>query len=232
MKKELVVFTGAGISAESGIKTFRDSNGLWEEYDISEVATPEAWNKNYKLVLDFYNKRRKQVLEASPNAAHKALVKLEEKYKVTIVTQNIDDLHERAGSKNVLHLHGEIIKARSSVDPTLIYPIQGWEIKPGQKCEKGSQLRPHVVWFGEEVPEMPKAFKIVEKVDILIVIGTSLNVFPAASLIYYTRPSTPIFLIDPNAGNLEQLPVLKIIRKKASEGLNELVELLMNEHAD
>ncbi|MCE3281260.1 MAG: NAD-dependent deacylase, partial [Bacteroidetes bacterium] len=171
MKQKLVVFTGAGISAESGIKTFRDSGGLWEEYNISEVATPQAWEKNKELVLDFYNKRRKQVLESEPNEAHYALVELEEKYDVHIITQNIDDLHERAGSKKVLHLHGEIIKSRSTVDPSLVYKIKGSELKLGDKCEKGSQLRPHIVWFGEMVPMMDVANLIAEKADIFMVVG-------------------------------------------------------------
>ncbi|HET6243217.1 MAG: NAD-dependent deacylase [Bacteroidetes bacterium] len=226
-KKELVVFTGAGISAESGIKTFRDSGGLWEEFDIYEVATPEAWNKNQKLVLEFYNARRKQVLSAIPNAAHLALVQLEQKFNVNIITQNIDDLHERAGSKNVLHLHGEINKARSTIDPLLIYPIIGHEIKSGEICEKGSQLRPHIVWFGEEVPEMEQALKFVKKADIFIVIGTSLNVFPAASLIYNTRSSAQTYLIDPNAGNFDKLPKLKVIRENACKGVCILADLLM-----
>ncbi|MDQ3190242.1 MAG: NAD-dependent deacylase [Bacteroidota bacterium] len=227
MKKELIVFTGAGMSAESGIKTFRDSGGLWEKYDINEVATPEAWNKNQNLVLDFYNARRKQVLAAIPNEAHYALVRLEKKYNVTVITQNIDDLHERAGSKNVLHLHGEITKSRSSTDPLLIYPIKEGEIKAGDICEKGSQLRPHIVWFGEEVPEMEKAMKMVEKADVFIVIGTSLNVFPAASLIYNTKAEAQTYLIDPNAGNFNRLPKLKIIRENASLGVNKLADLLM-----
>ena len=152
--KNIVVFTGAGTSAESGLGTFRDSGGLWEKYDIYEIATPEAWRTNPNLVQEFYNERRKQVLAAKPNAAHIAVVKLEEQYDVTVITQNVDDLHERAGSSNVVHLHGEIIKSQSSVDPSLVYDIEGWELKDGDKCEKGSQLRPHVVWFGEPVPMM------------------------------------------------------------------------------
>ena len=225
--KNILVFTGAGISAESGIKTFRDSGGLWEEYDVEDVATPEAWQRNQELVLDFYNKRRKQVMEAKPNAAHSALVELEKKYKVQIVTQNIDDLHERAGSKNVLHLHGEISKSRSSIDPQLIYNINGWEIKKGEKCQKGSQLRPHIVWFGEEVPNMEIACEMTASADIMLIIGTSLNVYPAASLIHYTHPKTPIYLIDPEAKNLDYKRNLTVIRETAGKGVVELVEKFM-----
>lgn len=197
MKPKLIAFTGAGISAESGIKTFRDSDGLWEEYNINDVATPQAWDKNRALVLDFYNKRRKQVLEAQPNQAHHALVALEKEYDVHIVTQNIDDLHERAGSKKVLHLHGEIIKSRSTLDPSLIYKINGTELNIGDTCERGSQLRPHIVWFGEQVPEMDNAYLIVENAAILMVVGTSLAVYPAAGLIDYAPRHIPKYLIDP-----------------------------------
>ena len=186
MKPKLVVFTGAGISAESGIKTFRDSDGLWEEYNINDVATPQAWDRNRALVLDFYNKRRKQVIEAQPNKAHYALVALEKKYDVHIITQNIDDLHERAGSKKVLHLHGEIIKSRSTTNSSLIYKIKGTELNIVDKCERGAQLRPHIVWFGEQVPEMDNAYLIAGGAAIFIVVGTSLAVYPAAGLIDYT----------------------------------------------
>jgi NAD-dependent deacetylase len=226
-KKKIVVFTGAGISAESGIKTFRDSGGLWEEYDINDVATPEAWNKNHLLVLEFYNQRRKQVYEAQPNPAHFALVELESKYDVEIITQNIDDLHERAGSKKILHLNGEIKKARSTGDPLLVYELESWEVKPGDKCEKGHQLRPHIVWFGEEVPAMTDACALVTQADILIVVGTSLNVYPAASLIYYTKPKVPIYLVDPQAKSLDHLSNLKVIRENASKGLVDLVKKLL-----
>jgi NAD-dependent deacetylase len=227
MKPKLVVFTGAGISAESGIKTFRDSGGLWEEYDINEVATPQAWEKNNALVLDFYNKRRKQVLEAQPNEAHYTLVELEKKYDVHIITQNIDDLHERAGSKKVLHLHGEIIKSRSTVDPSLIYKIKGADLKLGDKCEKGSQLRPHIVWFGEMVPMMETAYVIAEKADVFMVVGTSMAVYPAAGIIDYTPQEIPKYLIDPSDVKVNGISNLKIIKEKASVGLPALAKELM-----
>lgn len=227
MKPKIVVFTGAGISAESGIKTFRDSGGLWEEFNISDVATPQAWEKNQKLVLDFYNKRRKQVLEAQPNKAHFALVELEKKYNVQIITQNIDDLHERAGSKNVLHLHGEIIKSRSSIDVSLVYKINGDEINLGEKCERGSQLRPHIVWFGEMVPEMERAYSISEKADIFIVVGTSMAVYPAAGLIDYTPQNIPKYLIDPSDVKMTGINNLTIIKENASIGLPMLAEKLL-----
>lgn len=222
MKPKLVVFTGAGISAESGIKTFRDSGGLWEEFDINEVATPQAWNKNQSLVLDFYNKRRKQVLEAQPNKAHYALVDLEEQYDVQIITQNIDDLHERAGSKKVLHLHGEITKSRSSTDDSLVYKIKGDEIKVGDKCERGSQLRPHIVWFGEMVPMMDTAYSIAEKADVFIVVGTSMAVYPAAGIIDFSPQQIPKYLIDPGDIKVTGIANLTIIKEKASIGLPKL----------
>lgn len=193
--KKIAVLTGAGISAESGLKTFRDSGGLWEGYSIEEVATPEAWKKNPKLVLDFYNERRKALLSASPNTAHCALVELEKYHDVTIITQNVDDLHERAGSKNVLHLHGELKKSRSTIDESLIYPVEGWELSLGMTCEKGSQLRPHIVWFGEMVPMIDQAIKIIERSEIMLVIGTSLSVYPAASLVDYFKGE--LYLVDP-----------------------------------
>lgn len=227
MKPKLVVFTGAGISAESGIKTFRDSGGLWEEFDINEVATPQAWQRNPKLVLEFYNLRRKQILNARPNNAHKALVTLEKKYDVHIITQNIDDLHERAGSKKVLHLHGEITKSRSTVDPSLVYEIKGAGLQLGDKCEQGSQLRPHIVWFGEMVPKMEEAYVIAESADIFCVVGTSLVVYPAAGLIDYTRSEIPKYLVDPNEIKLNQIPNLKIIKEKASVGLSMLAAELL-----
>lgn len=228
MKPKLVVFTGAGISAESGIKTFRDSDGLWEEYNIMEVATPQGWNKNKELVLDFYNKRRKQVLEAKPNKAHEALVNLETKYDVHIITQNIDDLHERAGSKNVLHLHGEIIKSRSTLDPSLIYTITGNNINIGDTCERGFQLRPHIVWFGEAVPEMENAYNIATQADIFMVVGTSMVVYPAAGIIDYTKPNIPKYLIDPGDVKVSGVNNLTVIKEKACVGLPRLVDELMN----
>lgn len=227
MKPKLVVFTGAGISAESGIKTFRDSGGLWEEFDINEVATPQAWEKNKALVLDFYNKRRKQVLEAQPNKAHFALVELEQKYDVQIITQNIDDLHERAGSKKVLHLHGEITKSRSTIEPSLVYKIKNAEIQLGDKCEKGSQLRPHIVWFGEAVPMMDIANIMAEKADIFMVVGTSMAVYPAAGLIDYSPQQIPKYLIDPSDVKVNGIDNLTIIKEKASIGLPMLVKDLL-----
>lgn len=229
MKPKLVVFSGAGISAESGIKTFRDSNGLWEEYDINDVATPQAWDKNKQLVLEFYNKRRQQILDAKPNEAHKILVDLENNFDVQIITQNIDDLHERAGSKKILHLHGEITKSRSSIDPSLVYTIKGPELKLGEKCAKGSQLRPHIVWFGEMVPMMDQAYFLAEKADYFVVIGTSLAVYPAAGLIDYIPTTTPKYLIDPSDVKVNGIANLTSIKEKASIGMtmlaNELLKL-------
>jgi NAD-dependent deacetylase len=227
MKPKLVVFPGAGISAESGIRTFRDSDGLWEEYRIEEVATPQAWEKNKSLVLDFYNQRRKQVLGAEPNAAHLTLATLEAKYDVHIITQNIDNLHERAGSKKILHLHGEIMKSRSTVDSTLIYPIHGPDLNLGDTCEKGSQLRPHIVWFGEMVPAMEMAYYIAEKADLFIVIGTSLAVYPAAGIIDYAPSAIPKYLIDPADVSVSGIRNLTVIKEKAGAGLTKLAEELL-----
>ena len=225
MKKKLVILSGAGMSQESGIRTFRDMGGLWEEYDVTEVATPEAWKRNPELVMRFYNDRRKQLYESEPNAGHRGLADLEKDFEVQIITQNIDDLHERAGSLNVLHLHGELKKARSSVDESLVYDIDGWELKFGQKCAKGSQLRPHIVWFGEAVPAMEEAIPLVGLADIFVVIGTSLNVYPAAGLINYARRGTPVFVIDP-----ERPPVyirnVTYIQEKAGKGVELLKEKL------
>lgn len=226
--KKVVVFTGAGISAESGIKTFRDSGGLWEEYDINEVATPQAFEKNPPLVLDFYNQRRKQVINSQPNAAHLALVKLEDKYDVQIITQNIDDLHERAGSKKILHLHGEIMKAQSSRFPDLIYDINNYEIKIGEKCEKGFQLRPHIVWFGEMVPMMEPAIELTSNADIFMVIGTSLDVYPAAGLINYCPENSKKYIVDPCAKRLPYIMNLEIIEETAGKGVPELVKRLLS----
>lgn len=228
--KRVVVLTGAGISAESGIKTFRDSGGLWEEYKIEEVATPSAWNKNPELVLDFYNKRRKQVLESLPNPAHLALVELEKEYDVRIITQNIDDLHERAGSTKVLHLHGEILKSRSTVNPDLIYSIEGTDLKLGQTCENGSQLRPHIVWFGESVPAMDDAIEITQTADIFMVIGTSLEVYPAASLVMYAPDSAMKILIDPQASLPFGAGDFTLVRNNAGKGVAEVVNKLLKHH--
>ena len=225
--KKIVVLTGAGISAESGLKTFRDSGGLWEEHRIEDVATYEGWQRNPQLVLTFYNERRKQLINAEPNAAHKALVSLEQKYDVQIITQNVDDLHERAGSSKVLHLHGELKKVRSSVDNNLVYELEGWELKMGDKCEKGSQLRPHIVWFGEAVPMIQLATLMTEQADIFIVIGTSLNVYPAASLIQFVPDHAAMYLIDPNTGQLPYVKRLEIINEKAGIGTPSLVERLL-----
>lgn len=227
--KKIVVLTGAGISAESGIKTFRDDDGLWKSHRFEDLASPQAWQKNPELVLEFYNVRRKQLLEVNPNAAHHALVKLESKYNVEIVTQNVDDLHERAGSSSILHLHGEIRKARSTANPELICHIDGWELKMGDKCTKGSQLRPHVVWFGEAVDNLYPAMEIVGTADLLLVIGTSLAVYPAAGLIQYTRSGTPIYLIDPGNPNYRQASNLTFIREKAAKAVPGLVEKLLNQ---
>ena len=223
--KKLVILTGAGMSSESGIKTFRDSGGLWEEYDVMEVASIEAWYKNPELLLRFYNDRRKQMIESKPNRGHLLLAELEKSFDVQIITQNVDDLHERAGSKHVLHLHGELTKARSSIDPFLIYALVDPEMKMGDKCAKGSQLRPHIVWFGEEVPAMNDAVPIVESADYLCVIGTSLNVYPAAGLINYASALSPLFLIDPNPP--AALPKrVQVIAKGASDGVDELMKRL------
>lgn len=224
--RKIVVLTGAGISAESGIRTFRDSDGLWEEHRIEDVATFEAWQRNPALVLDFYNQRRKQLYEVKPNAGHIALVELENKFDVRIVTQNVDDLHEQAGSRNVLHLHGELKKVRSTIDDDLIYELKGWELKKGDFCEKGSQLRPHIVWFGEAVPMIEKAMELSAQADIFIVIGTSLNVYPAAGLVYYIKPGTPVYLIDPRAEMLSGVKNLTVIREPASTGVPALVKKL------
>jgi NAD-dependent deacetylase len=227
--KKIVVLTGAGISAESGIKTFRDSDGLWEEYRIEDVATFDAWENNPVLVLEFYNLRRKQLLEVNPNEGHKALLRLEEKYDVQIITQNVDDLHERAGSKKILHLHGELKKARSSIDDSMVYDIDGWELKLGDTCEKGSQLRPHIVWFGEAVPNIVPAASFASKADIFIVIGTSLNVYPAAGLINYVKPHKPKYLIDPNETKIGSVLNLTIIKESAGIGVPKLVEELLKD---
>ncbi|MBW8331928.1 MAG: NAD-dependent deacylase [Prolixibacteraceae bacterium] len=225
IKKKLVILSGAGMSQESGIRTFRDMDGLWEEYDVTEVATPEAWARNPVLVMQFYNDRRKQLYECTPNAGHFGLVDLEKDFDVQIITQNIDDLHEQAGSSKVLHLHGELKKARSSVDESLIYDIDGWELKFGQKCAKGSQLRPHIVWFGEAVPAMDDAIPLVESADILVVIGTSLNVYPAAGLVNYAKKGTPIFVIDPERPSVF-IRNVTYIQEKAGKGVEVLKEQL------
>lgn len=225
--KKIAVLTGAGVSAESGLKTFRDHDGLWHDHRIEDVATPEAWERDMDLVNQFYNERRKNLLEARPNEAHIALARLEQKYKVTVITQNVDDLHERGGSSDVLHLHGELKKVRSTVDPELVYELNGWELKRGDLCEKGSQLRPHIVWFGEAVPLIEDAARIVQEADIVIIIGTSLQVYPAAGLIHYAFAGAPKYYIDPKAVQVPFIPLLEIIRKPAGEGVPELVDKLL-----
>lgn len=226
--KTIAVLTGAGISAESGISTFRDSGGLWNNYDIEEVATPQAWQRNPDLVLDFYNQRRKQLYEVDPNAAHYALAELEKAFKVKIITQNVDDLHERAGSTNVLHLHGELKKVRSSIDSSMIYELDGWELKKGDKCEKGSQLRPHVVWFGEPVPMIEPAAEISAEADIYLIVGTSLNVYPAAGLIHYAKDGIPVYLIDPKAEPVSGIRNLTVMQEKAGEAVPRLVKKMIS----
>ncbi len=226
MKKKIVVLTGAGISAESGIKTFRDADGLWEGHDIYEVATPEGFHKNPKLVLDFYNQRRRQLLAVSPNKAHYNLTKLEDYYQVDIITQNVDDLHERSKSSNVLHLHGELLKARSTAHKYSVYD-QNSDIVLGDVCEKNAQLRPHIVWFGEDVPMLEKAIEITLKADILVIIGTSMQVYPAASLIDYISENTPIYFIDPKpVVNKKAFTNLTIIKDVASLGTDKLLKFL------
>jgi len=221
MKKKLVVLTGAGISAESGLKTFRDSDGLWEGYEIEDVATPRAWKRNPQLVLDFYNMRRRNVLDAKPNAAHTGLADLEAYFDVHIITQNIDDLHERGGSGKILHLHGEILKMRSERDESLIYEISN-DIQIGQLAEDGAQLRPHIVWFEEPVPMMEHAIHIVEQVDIFAVIGTSLVVYPAAGLVNYTPPFIPKFVVDKKIPEMQPVHKLIKIEAPATNGIDQL----------
>ncbi len=227
--KTLVVLTGAGISAESGLRTFRDSDGLWEEYSIYDVATPEAWAKKPALVLLFYNQRRLQLAQTKPNQGHFALKELEAYFNVSIITQNVDDLHERAGSSHVLHLHGELNKARGEHYPDIYYDFTAKEINLGDLCPKGSQLRPHVVWFGEDVPMMDAAVSLVQKADVLLIIGTSLNVYPAASLVLAARPQVPIYVLDPNvvpAGNRAVY-----IQNTAANGMKTVTEMLLRAFA-
>lgn len=219
--QKIVVLTGAGISAESGISTFRDSNGLWENHDIMEVASPEGFRNNPELVLNFYNLRRRQLKEVEPNSAHYFLKELEEKYEVVIVTQNVDDLHERAGSSKIIHLHGELLKARSVNNEEEIYDWHE-DINLGDKTKSDAQLRPHIVWFGEMVPMMTEAIEEVSNADILLVIGTSLQVYPAASLIDYIEYGKPVYVIDPNSLSVPNNPFIKIIKKKATEGILDL----------
>ena len=230
--KHIVVLTGAGVSAESGISTFRDAGGLWEGHDVMTVATPQGWAANRALVLKFYNDRRRQLFDVKPNAAHIALKTLEKKYKVTIITQNVDDLHERAGSSHIIHLHGELRKARSTVDSSLVYD---WpkDIELGDKCEKGSQLRPHIVWFNEAVPMMEVAVEAIETADIVMVIGSSMQVYPAAGLVAYAPSAAKVFYIDPNPAmnyEMKQRDNLVVLENKATVGVTAVVEMLMEKH--
>jgi NAD-dependent deacetylase len=225
--KKLIVLTGAGMSAESGIKTFRDSGGLWEEYDVTEVATPMAWAKDKNLVLRFYNERRRQLKECKPNAGHFGLAKLEQYFDVQIITQNIDNLHEQAGSTRVLHLHGELTKARSTADESLIYDIGYGDINPGDNCAKGSQLRPHIVWFGEAVPMMDEAISITSMADIFVVVGSSLSVYPAAGLINYAPQKASLWLIDPADVSVPLNRNVEVIKEKASAGVAVLTGRLL-----
>jgi NAD-dependent deacetylase len=225
--KKLVVLTGAGISAESGIATFRDAGGLWEGYRVEDVATPEAWHRNPELVLDFYNQRRKKALDVTPNRGHEILAELEQYFNVTIITQNVDNLHERAGSTNVIHLHGSLFESRSAKNPKLVYPIKGWELNMGDVCELGSQLRPNIVWFGEAVPLMEVAAELASAADLFLVVGTSMVVYPAASLIDYVRDSVKKYVIDPKKPEILHVPNLEFITEKASVGMEKIKQLLL-----
>lgn len=225
--KKVVVLSGAGISAESGIKTFRDHGGLWEGYRIDQVATPEAWRRDPQLVLDFYNERRRALLGASPNTAHLAIVELEREYEVCVITQNVDDLHERAGSSRVLHLHGELTKSRSTRHPELVYSIDGPDLLMGQTCERGSQLRPHIVWFGEAVPELENAARIVRQADVVIVVGSSLVVYPAAGLILEAPRGAKKYVVDPKKPELPESLELTFIEEKATTGVRRVVDSLL-----
>ena len=228
MKKKLVVLTGAGMSAESGIATFRDSGGLWEKYPIEQVATPEAFHENPELVLEFYNIRRRELLKAKPNAGHYGLAALEKDFEIYIITQNVDNLHEQAGSSRVIHLHGELMKYRSTGDESAVYDIdpEQPDLHIGDKCEKGFQLRPHIVWFGEMVPMMGEAEAIVRKAEVFVIIGTSMNVYPAAGLLRDVKMNVPVFLIDPKDVSTNRYDIHHI-RKGASEGVEELKKLIM-----
>ena len=228
--KKIAVLTGAGISAESGIRTFRDSNGLWEGHDVMEVASPQGWAKNQELVLDFYNQRRKQALTAEPNAGHLALADLEKDFEVVIITQNVDNLHEKAGSSNIIHLHGELFKSRSTLDSNLVYDMEGWELNVGDTCEKGSQLRPHIVWFGEMVPMMELAASEALSADIFMVVGTSMLVYPAAGLIDYIREDLPKFIIDPHKPEVQSRPNLHFYEENGTTGVPKVAKLLREQY--
>jgi len=224
---KVVVLTGAGVSAESGIATFRDAGGLWEGHDVMEVASPQGWAQNPELVLDFYNQRRKAALNAEPNDAHKTLARLEEDFEVTVITQNVDNLHERAGSSKVVHLHGELFQARSSVDETLVYDMDSWELNIGDMCEKGSQLRPNIVWFGELVPMMEAAARIASQADVFLVVGTSLAVYPAASLIDFVTHDSSVYLVDPKMPDVRERGNLHMFQENATTGVKKVREDLL-----
>ena len=227
--KKLIVLTGAGISAESGIKTFRDAGGLWEGHDVMEVASPEGWRRNHELVLDFYNQRRRQLQEVEPNAAHHALVELEEHYEVVVVTQNVDDLHERAGSSRIVHLHGELIKVRSTYDPSLVYEWRK-DLLTGDLCEKGHQLRPHIVWFGEMVPMLQIAADHTSEADIVLIVGTSMQVYPAAGLVGFAPPHARVYYVDPNPSinyELGRSGHLTVVSERATTGVRKVVDQLL-----
>lgn len=229
MSKKIVVFTGAGMSADSGLSTFRDADGLWDRYRIEDVCTPEALAKNRQLVIDFYNIRRKELLSKEPNAGHLAIRRLEDYFEVEVITQNIDDLHERAGSSRITHLHGELRKLRSSIDETLTVPIEGWKQEYDTRCKDGSLLRPFVVFFGESVPMFDRAAQIASIADIFVIVGTSLAVYPAASLVRYIRPDVPVYLVDPNKPDMRGIRnPLEAIRMRAAEGMPLLTEKLID----
>ncbi len=228
--KKIVVLTGAGISAESGIKTFREAGGLWEDHDVMEVASPQGWAKDPKLVLNFYNERRRQLKEVQPNAAHKALAELEKKYQVVIITQNVDDLHERGGSNHIIHLHGELNKIRSIMDDTVVYDCEG-DINVGDKCPNGYQLRPHIVWFGEMVPMLEQAAKETLTADVVLIVGTSMQIYPAAGLVGYAPEGIPVYYVDPNPTinyELGRSRNLKVLDEKATTGVRKVVDELLN----
>ncbi len=225
--KKLIVLTGAGISAESGIKTFRDSGGLWEGHRVEDVATPEGWRNDPLMVLEFYNQRRKQAVDVKPNRGHEILAELEQHFDVTIITQNVDNLHERAGSSNVIHLHGSLFESRSTKNPALIYPITGWELKWGDVCELGSQLRPNIVWFGEAVPMIEVAANIASGADVFLVVGTSMVVYPAAGLIDYVPDRVKKYVVDPKKPDILHVPNLEFIAEKASTGMERVREWLI-----
>ncbi|MFN3841163.1 MAG: SIR2 family NAD-dependent protein deacylase [Cyclobacteriaceae bacterium] len=225
--KKLVVLSGAGISAESGIPTFRDAGGLWEGYCVEDVASPEGWQRNPEMVLEFYNQRRKKALEVEPNDGHRVIAELENYFEVTVVTQNVDNLHERAGSTHVIHLHGSLFESRSTCDESLVYPISGWQLNPGDRCEKGSQLRPNIVWFGELVPLMEAAIQHANRADVFLVVGTSLVVYPAAGLIHYVPHDVPKFVVDPNLPDVHGISRLMMVADKASVGLRKIKSKLL-----